>query len=94
METNSFQLLTLLHILHGKFEEKRSFSGSWPLHSDNDIGAKFCLVSNVVAEVNHNQVFLISFRLFHAFLALLLFLHPLDEIPEKKVENLSHFSHH
>lgn len=71
-----------------------SLSGSWPLHAGSDIGAKFCLISNVVAEMNHNQVFLISFRLFHAFLALLLFLHSLDEIPEKKVENLSHFSHH
>lgn len=93
METYSLQFLTLLYI-PDRFEEKRSLSGSWPLHADNDIGAKFCLISYIAVEVNHNQVFLISFRLFHAFLALLLILHCFDEIPEKRVENLYYFSRH
>lgn len=70
--------------LDRKFEEKRSLSDSWPLHADSDIVAEFCSVANVAEEMNNNQIFLISFRLFYAFIALLLFLYSLNKISEKK----------
>lgn len=67
---------------------KRSSSDSWPLHADSDIGAEFCSVSNVAEEVDHNQIFIISFRFFHAFIALLLFLYSLNKNLKKRVENV------